>query len=123
MAGPNLPVNIDAAYPDSATDASVKLHQQYHDGIHALVNQFDVGATPTNGQVWAWNAALSLYQPTNSILPAFTANQGLLAFNRETTGGTYDALPAGLGNMAVVWIGPDDPTTGTRAGDLRYRLP
>ncbi len=34
-----LPVNIDATYADSEQDASIKLHQQHHDIIHAAINQ------------------------------------------------------------------------------------
>jgi hypothetical protein len=34
-----LPVNIDTTYSD-AGDASVKLHQQYHDRLHARYNEF-----------------------------------------------------------------------------------
>ncbi len=32
-----LPVNLDTTYADSGTDASVKLHQQHHDTLHAAV--------------------------------------------------------------------------------------
>lgn len=48
MAGPGLPVDIDTAYSDDAGDASVALHQQHHDAIHAIVNAIDtaVPATP-----------------------------------------------------------------------------
>ena len=34
----SLPVNVDTTYPDSGTDASVKVHQQHHDTIHATLN-------------------------------------------------------------------------------------
>lgn len=33
-----LPVDIDTVYADDGADASVKLHQQHHDTIHAAVN-------------------------------------------------------------------------------------
>lgn len=33
-----LPVNIDSTYADDGGDASVALHQQHHDEIHAAVN-------------------------------------------------------------------------------------
>jgi hypothetical protein len=61
MAGPNLPVNIDASYPDSS-DASVKAHQQAHDAIHGVVNAFDttIGAA-TTGQVPIFNG--TVYTP------------------------------------------------------------
>lgn len=65
MAGPALPVNIDSTYADSATDASVKLHQQYHDTIHSIVNQFDTGlGTAGVGNVLAWNG--SAYAPSSA---------------------------------------------------------
>lgn len=48
-----LPVNVDSTYADSGTDASVALHQQHHDTIHAAVNTLDATtirhrAAPTN---------------------------------------------------------------------------
>ncbi len=33
-----LPVNINTTYPDSEVDASIALHQQHHDIIHAAIN-------------------------------------------------------------------------------------
>lgn len=33
-----LPENIDATYGDNAGDATVQLHQQHHDEIHATLN-------------------------------------------------------------------------------------
>jgi hypothetical protein len=42
-----LPVDIDATYADSSADDSVKLHQQHHDAIHAVVNAFDTKADKT----------------------------------------------------------------------------
>jgi hypothetical protein len=46
MAGPGLPVNIDATYAD-AGDASVPLHQQHHDASHAIVNAIDKDTLPS----------------------------------------------------------------------------
>lgn len=46
MAGPGLPVNIDATYADTG-DASVKIHQQHHDLIHAIANAVDDDTLPT----------------------------------------------------------------------------
>jgi hypothetical protein len=45
-----LPTNVDTTYADDGSDASVKLHQQHHDTIHAAVN---AAAGGTTGQVWA----------------------------------------------------------------------
>lgn len=61
MPGPGLPTNLDATYADDGTDASVKAHQQYHDAIHALVNEFDT-ATRQQFEVWAHDG--TLFQPT-----------------------------------------------------------
>lgn len=52
MAGPGLPVNIDSTYADSGTDASIALHQQHHDAIHAIVNAIDT-ATPATAVLLA----------------------------------------------------------------------
>ena len=41
MAGPGLPVDIDATYADDGLDASVQAHQHAHDVVHALVNAID----------------------------------------------------------------------------------
>lgn len=82
MAGPALPINIDTTYPDSATDASQKLHQQQHDSIHGIVNQFDTanassaGFVPVgDGSVFAARALLSTDVPgvvTNSQAGSYT---------------------------------------------------
>lgn len=46
----DLPVNIDTTYADDGGDASVALHQQHHDAIHALYNEIS-GATPDPNSV------------------------------------------------------------------------
>lgn len=46
-----LPEDIDATYADSGSDASVKLHQQHHDEIHAAIN-----ALPSTYVQQAWIA-------------------------------------------------------------------
>jgi len=38
MPSTNLPVNVDASYPDDAANPGRKLHQQHHDAVHALTN-------------------------------------------------------------------------------------
>jgi hypothetical protein len=63
MAGSVLPVNVDSTYADSGSDPSVKLHQQYHDSIHKVVNWFDKDAIPAGGNVLTWDAASGLYKP------------------------------------------------------------
>ena len=51
MARPNLPINIDTTYGDSAADASIRAHQLHHDAIHAVVNDFDMQNAVTAGYV------------------------------------------------------------------------
>jgi len=59
MAGPNLPVNVDATYADSGTDTTVKLHQQHHDAIHDIVNKIDTAVgTAVTGDVLTWNGTV-----------------------------------------------------------------
>lgn len=58
-----LPVNIDTVYADDGADASVKLHQQHHDTIHAAINtltagraafvRYTTGNITLNSNVWA----------------------------------------------------------------------
>lgn len=60
MAGPNLPVNVDATYSDTG-DPSAAAHQQHHDAVHRHVNRFDKDAAPDG--VLAWNTGTSLYVP------------------------------------------------------------
>lgn len=42
MAGPGLPTNIDATYPDTG-GTDVKIHQQHHDTIHSYINAYGGG--------------------------------------------------------------------------------
>lgn len=44
----DLPVNIDTTYADDGGDASVALHQQHHDSIHAARNDFVKGQYAVN---------------------------------------------------------------------------
>lgn len=68
MAGYNYPTNVDSTYADSGTDPTVQLHQQYHDGIHTIINKFDKDATPTVGQTLVWNG--TVYVPQNLTVNA-----------------------------------------------------
>lgn len=45
-----LPVNIDSTYADDGGDATVALHQQHHDEIHAFVNAGG-SSNPLDGNV------------------------------------------------------------------------
>jgi hypothetical protein len=57
MAGPGLPVNIDTTYADTG-DASVKLHQQHHDALHGIINDFDTAVVGTSGFVPVGNGTV-----------------------------------------------------------------
>lgn len=71
MAGPNLPTNVDATYPDNG-DPSAAAHQQAHDVVHRVVNRFDVDAAPADGQIYTYSASLGVFRP---LAPAVTAAQ------------------------------------------------
>lgn len=70
MAGPNLPVNVDTNNADSATDPTVKAHQQHHDALHALANRWDT-ATPTVGQFAYYNGSVWV-----GVTPNYVVNMG-----------------------------------------------
>jgi len=57
MTGPGLPVNIDTTYSDTGS-SDVKLHQQHHDAIHNVVNDFDVANAATIGFVPIGNGTI-----------------------------------------------------------------
>src|SRR5664279_3164644 len=84
MAGPGLSVTNDTTYADSGTDSSVKIHQQDHDAIGGIVNDFDVanfgtaGYVPVgNGTVLVTRALLSTDIP-GVVSNARTANYTLV---------------------------------------------
>jgi hypothetical protein len=74
MAGPGLPVNIDATYAD-AGDASVPIHQQHHDTGHTTLNAIDKDTLP----------------PTPVMLAGVIAN--------NQTGTTYTLVLADAGKV------------------------
>jgi hypothetical protein len=84
MAGPGLPVTVDSTWADSATDASVKQHQQHHDALHAFANRYDVDAVPSGGQVPTFDATSGLYKP------ATPAGGGGPTFMAVSQGGSVD---------------------------------
>lgn len=109
MAGPGLPVNIDATYPDSGTDPSDKIHQQHHDAIHAIVNKWDKDATPTNAQVLTYNLSTGLWAPAAPI-PILSDMSNAPAGYMHTvvkTGGTWPARPTARTDIIVRWKGAD----------------
>lgn len=66
MASKNLPVNIDSTYTDNPDDASVALHQQYHDDEHELINLFDYDLMVAGaaGDFLAKDGGTGLWAPT-----------------------------------------------------------
>ena len=101
MAGPNLPVTIDATYADSNTDPAAKTHQQHHDVIHSMLNQFDRDSLKTDGMVLAWDDATQLWVPTS-----LTASDG----SSIITPTTYaTAAPGTL--FRLVWNGVSWPAS------------
>lgn len=75
MAGPGLSTNLDATYADSGTDASVKLHQQQHDVVHAIVNLFDTANSAATGNVPIGNGTVFLARGLLSTdVPTITTN-------------------------------------------------
>jgi hypothetical protein len=84
MAGPGLSVTNDTTYADSGTDPSVKIHQQDHDAIAGIVDDFDVanfgtaGYVPIgNGTVFVARALLSTDSP-GIVVNTQTANYTLV---------------------------------------------
>ena len=76
MAGPAFPTNVDSTYGDGAT-ADVKLHQQYHDTIHTMLNKHDKDAAVPADATEALFSNGSLYAPRNladTDIPAATVN-------------------------------------------------
>jgi len=58
MAGPGLSITVDTDNADSGTDATVKRHQQDHDAIHGIVNDFDTANATTTGYVPVGNGTV-----------------------------------------------------------------
>ena len=109
---PTLPVNIDTTYADSATDASVPLHQSYHDTLHALTNIAAVSVTTftSAGLTAAATAAgaggvVSL--PTNAVINLATAvtltDVGLIGDGSATF--TVPILGVGIAALTITGTG------------------
>lgn len=80
-----LPVNVDSTYADSGTDASVALHQQHHDTIHAAVNGLGYGLAIRNRGAGAFdlNYALPGWQVFGSSPALFSATGTSTAVTTE----------------------------------------
>lgn len=113
MPGPGLPVNLDSTYADDGADATVKLHQQYHDTVHGFVNEFDT-ATRAALNLWVRNTANTLFEPVageSKHIPSVTFG--------VTAGGDYTFVAADAGIMkgslssdsaAMIWTIPLNAT-------------
>lgn len=91
MPGPGLPTNIDSTYADDGADASVRLHQQYHDTLHGFANEFDTG-TRLAGEVWIHDGSLWIPRGLTS------ADVSIVTFEL-TAGGNHTFVLANAGKM------------------------
>jgi hypothetical protein len=119
LAGPNLPVNVDATYSDSGTDPSVQLHQQHHDLIHAILNRFDKDATPTNGQGFIYSTATGLYAPATPPPIASDLSNVPAGYTHtiiKPVSGVWPARPTARTDVIVRWRGADPGPTEVASG-------
>lgn len=93
MASKNLPTNIDATYTDDTTDATVKLHQQYHDALHAVVNLFDYDALA------AAAAGYYLYADPATGLISVVAPPSTVTVNLLPAAASYTLVAADAGKV------------------------
>jgi hypothetical protein len=89
MAGPGLSVTNDTTYADSGTDPSVKIHQQDHDAIAGIVDDFDIANFGTAGYVPIGNGTVLV---TRALLS--TDNPGVIV-NTQTASYTLVLADAG----------------------------
>lgn len=132
MAGPGLPVNVDNTYPDDGTTPSVKLHQQHHDTIHAILNTFHWPHVPGSGDFPLHNG--TSYLPTN-----FAAAVAGIVYDVMASGGTVgntvtifgantarthpqsgDPIPDGV---SVLWVASTAPTNFVEGADIWLNRP
>lgn len=127
MAGPGLPVNVDTTYADDINDASVKLHQQHHDAVHAIVNQFDT-STPTVNTVPVHNGTVFVYSDPATVpatlvaqtatYTAVASDMGRVITFNAASGVTY-TLNTGIGSIGqtvtIVQLGAGAVTVGGTA--------
>jgi hypothetical protein len=116
VAGPNLPVTVDAAYPDG-TDPSVKEHQQHHDAIHELLNRFDLAA-PTDGQTLVWVSAVGRWLPQSPA--GSVSNLVFIAGASSPRLINGAAVPSG---MRVVWQSDGVEPVNRAPGDIWFNGP
>ena len=118
MSGPGLPVNIDATYPDSSSDPSVKAHQQQHDVIHRMLNRLDNVTPSVVGAVLSWDG--SLWTPKANITTA--KRPGFLTVAAANSPDSFkdvaDYVCDGVAdqNEINIAIGAAQPGNGSTAG-------
>lgn len=102
MGSPNLPINVDTTYADDAGDASVKLHQQHHDSIHTIINQFDAnGGLLINTQTASYTLVASDVQKLVEMNVA-TANNLTIPNSVFAAGQYVQVRQYGAGATSIV---------------------
>lgn len=98
MASP-LPVTIDSTYADSGTDASVKLHQQHHDALHALYNTQIAGPTV---RTTALTSVTVQDADVNNLIDCTSASPVTVTIpNSIVTPGAITVRKGGTGNVTM----------------------
>lgn len=110
-----LPTNIDATYADSATDPTVKNHQQYHDTLHTFFNTWETTAPAdlvkvtgdqTIAGVKTFNASPIVPTPTTAYQAATKK------FVDDSLAGFSGGGVAGWGEPSIVGTGSFSPGFG-----------
>lgn len=114
MAGPGLPVNIDTTYADSGTDASVKTHQQHHDLLHTVVNDFDVASAGTAGYVPIGNGTVLV---TRALLS--TDNPGVVVNTRTAN---YTLVLTDAGKLVEMNVASSNTVTVPPNSSVAYPI-
>lgn len=91
-----LPVNIDSTYADSGTDASVALHQQYHDRLHTRFNGTAISAEEYGASGDAKNVTDAAATAASATITSATA-----AFVSTDVGKAVILLGAGAGGVTL----------------------
>jgi lysophospholipase L1-like esterase len=100
---PLLPTNVDVTYADSGGDATVALHQQHHDQIHAFVNGTSKRATQTTGSADAQQTFLNLdyLQRIWFQIPVTSTQWRLRICNQNARDSTIYTTPMTVTGVAI----------------------